>query len=194
MPGYFSQLVAFLQETTFYVVEEGRVSNGWHSPLQRKLAPELNGVHTGWISLPSTDGDEAGVTGGLRGVAAGSETHHDGPHAFWSNVADGHHDTLSESTQPLEEREKAKILGSARVASLMNAESEGFPDPHGSTLGIRGSEGALPRERLLTSKGVAESGASCPLIYTVDAKLAKKYGLLLFQVCRQQSPRVPCAK
>ncbi|CAN0175279.1 unnamed protein product, partial [Scytosiphon promiscuus] len=32
------QLVAFLQETTFYVVEEGQLSEGWQSPLQRRRA------------------------------------------------------------------------------------------------------------------------------------------------------------
>lgn len=39
--------MAFLQETTFYVVEEGRLSDGWRSPLQRKLAADADDLVLG---------------------------------------------------------------------------------------------------------------------------------------------------
>ena len=34
--------MAFLQETTFYVVEEGQLSDGWRSPLHRRLVHDAD--------------------------------------------------------------------------------------------------------------------------------------------------------
>lgn len=121
------KLVAFLQETAFYVVEEGQLSDGWRSPLQRRLAADADGV--------------------VSSLAASS------------NVTRG------------------TKRNSASVGYASGAQEAG-----GSDSLARGPEDAGRRERGLKSQSVPEARESCPLIYTVDAKTAKKHGLILFQV------------
>lgn len=126
-----SKLVAFLQETTFYVVEEGRLSEGWRSPLQRRLEADAGELVLG--PSVSDNGNDNGARETRRNLAS---------------VAHG---------RDVQEAE----------------ESDRF---------VRGPEDAWRRQRGLKSQDVPESHDSCPLIYTVDAKTAKKHGLVLFQV------------
>lgn len=119
--------MAFLQETAFYVVEEGRLSDGWRSPLQRKLAADADGL------------------------VSGSDVGGNGTRGTKRNLASVGYDRDAPETDELE-----------RFA--------------------RGPEDRWRRDRGLKSENAPEGQESCPLIYTVDAKTAKKHGLILFQV------------
>lgn len=122
--------MAFLQDTTFYVVEEGRLSDSWRSPLQRRLA---------------VDADE---------LVLGSAVSGNGTRETRRNLSS------VEYGRGVKEAEEAD-------------EADDF---------ARGPEDAWRRERSLKSHDITEAHESCPLIYTVDAKTAKKHGLILFQV------------
>lgn len=122
--------MAFLQETTFYVVEEGRLSDDWRSPLQRRLEADAADDDLVLGSAVSSN-DTRGTKRNLASEGYGTD----------AQEADG-----------------------------------------SDSLARGGPEDAWPRERRLKSQKVPEGHESCPLIYTVDAKTAKKHGLVLFQV------------
>lgn len=108
-------------------MEEGRLSDGWRSPLQRKLAADADGL------------------------VSGSDVGGNGTRGTKRNLASVGYDRDAPETDELE-----------RFA--------------------RGPEDRWRRDRGLKSENAPEGQESCPLIYTVDAKTAKKHGLILFQV------------
>lgn len=118
--------MAFLQDTTFYVVEEGRLSKGWQSPLQRRLASVADKP----ISAAAGVYERREVWGNIAAAGGGGNTEEmDG----WDSGA-------------LEQQDERR------------------------------------RQRGLKSWEVIEKHESCPLVYTADAKTAKKHGLVLFEV------------
>ncbi len=120
-----AQLVAFLQDTTFYVVEEGRLSEEWQSPLQRRLASNAD-----------------------KPIGAAADIY--------------------------ERREVWRNIGSAEGGG--NTEMDGW-----ESVALE-YEDERRRQRGLKSRENTENHESCPLIYTADAKTAKKHGLVLFEV------------
>lgn len=111
------------------MVEEGRLSDGWRSPLQRRLAADTDDLVLG---SAVTANDTQGTEKDLASVRHGRDV----------READG-------------------------------SDGDSF---------ARGPEDAWRRERGLKSQDATEGHESCPLIYTVDATIAKKHGLILFQV------------
>ncbi|CAM9816881.1 unnamed protein product [Ectocarpus sp. 12 AP-2014] len=148
------QLVAFLQETTFYVVEEGRLSESWQSPLQRRLTPHADGEP---------------VVGG------------EAKHGEEDSDRQGH----SSNSSPVGvDRDLGRIRGGFASAGYGDSEempSGGFSGGSQASRQHREPADEWLRQRRLRSQASAEGHESCPLIYTVDAKTAKKHGLLLFQ-------------
>lgn len=155
------QLVAFLQETTFYVVEEGRLSESWQSPLQRRLTPYV---------------DDEPVVGG-EGRTDMTERHGD---------EDSNRRRHSSNSSPVGvDRDLGRIRGGFASAGYGDSEempSDGFSGGSQASRQHREPADEWLRQRRLRPQASSEGHESCPLIYTVDAKTAKKHGLLLFQV------------
>ncbi|CAM9606633.1 unnamed protein product, partial [Hapterophycus canaliculatus] len=145
------QLVAFLQETTFYVVEEGQLSEGWQSPLQRRLA-DVDGLGEGGMDS----------SGRLRGATLGAKDRR------WRGPASGDDDT----------RGNWIVRAAAGYEDSKTSLPDGFAL---GLSGAREPEHEWRRQRGLISPDMSGRHESCPLIYTVDAATAKKHGLLLFQ-------------
>lgn len=125
-------------------MEEGRLSEGWQSPLQRRLASDLD------YPLGGRGMDWAGR---LRGSTSDRQIH--GPAVV------GH-----KCRETRRNHGSAGFGGEAKEAGSFAREPEDL----------------LRRQRDLKAHDVSEGSKSCPLIYTVDAQIAKKHGLLLFQV------------
>lgn len=167
------QLVAFLQETTFYVVEEGKLSDGWQSPLQRRL-------HDGQPVDRAHEGLELDSVGELRKGAPDTDVDYTPDRS--SAAADDGRGASPGVTQPLEERGMEGRFSLANFAERADGESDEFVGGLRPTGRSGNPEDGWGRERAIRSQGITESHDSCPLVYTVDAKVAKKHGLLLFQV------------
>ncbi|CAM9468076.1 unnamed protein product [Laminaria digitata] len=177
------QLVAFLQETTFYVEEEGRLSEAWQSPLQRRLASDFDeavhaSAHAGRSPNGSASRSRTDGAGRLRGATPGEQTHRGdarGPFV----ASDGGRETLSGTTRLLQDQAHEGSVGSAKSTDKAEVESDG---PH-SYFESGDGENNWAHDRGLRSQGVREKGRdnSCPLIYAVDAVTAKEHGLHLFQ-------------
>eukprot|EP00904_Undaria_pinnatifida_P006621 jgi/Undpi1/3089/HiC_scaffold_15.g06463.m1 len=171
------QLVAFLQETTFYVEEEGRISEAWQSPIQRRLASDFDeSVHA-----PASKTKKLDRAGRLRGAIPGEQTH-DGDARGPSGASDDGQETLHGDMRLLGGQASRRGLESAKYAEKTEVESDRPVRGLQLPTYFEGGDGDWAHDRGLRSQG-AEKGRdkSCPLIYAVDAVTAKKYGLHLFQ-------------
>lgn len=138
-------------------------------------------VFAGRSSLPDSGGTSF-ATSGLRGGAAGSRSKQSAASRSSDTTAQLEEASVDD-VQRLEGRKSRKSFVTAedvdralvesdepaqeQWAAARNREREAEQWEHGHVLGLEGS---------------SERHASCPLIYTVDAKTARKHGLVLFQV------------
>lgn len=164
--------------------EEGRLSEGWQSPLQRRLASDFDkpvhgSVHAGRSPIGSATNNRIDEAGRLRGAADGDQTHRGDARGPSSAAGDGY-ETLSGNTRLLEDQANGISVGSVKFADKAEVESDG--PVHGlHTYFHRSGDGQndLAHDRDLRSQA---RDHSCPLIYAVDAVTAKEHGLHLFQV------------
>lgn len=146
------------------MVEEGRLSQAWQSPTQRNLAPnDSQEVINRRLAAPSAE------EGGLRGAAHGTRKRHG--HAREPPL-DNFHIIGERAAVGTRDRPEAQNRSNFYSEVSAHAPIEG---------GKEGVGRALESERRLRSQGSAND-ETCPLIYTVDARTAKKHGLFLFQV------------
>ena len=160
--------------------EEGRISEAWQSPIQRRLASDFDeSVHA-----PASKTKKLDRAGRLRGAIPGEQTH-DGDARGPSGASDDGQETLHGDMRLLGGQASRRGLESAKYAEKTEVESDRPVRGLQLPTYFEGGDGDWAHDRGLRSQG-AEKGRdkSCPLIYAVDAVTAKKYGLHLFQVRR----------
>lgn len=163
--------------------EEGRLSEAWQSPLQRRLASDFDEpvhglVHAGRSPIGSATKNRIDGAGRLRGAAAGEQTHR-GDARGPSGAAGDSHETLSAHTRLLEDQANVRSVETAKFADKAQVESDGPVHGLHTYFQSGGGENDLAHDRDLRSQA---RDHSCPLIYAVDAVTAKEHGLHLFQV------------
>ena len=168
--------------------EEGRLSEAWQSPLQRRLASDFDkpvhaSVHAGRSPNESATKSRIGGAGRLRGAALGEQTHR-GDARGPPGASDDGRETLPGSTRLLEDQANRIGVWSAKYAD--KAEESDW-QVHGLHTYFQSGDGENDgaHDRGLRLQGARENPRdqhSCPLIYAVDAVTAKKHGLHLFQV------------
>lgn len=170
--------------------EEGRLSEAWQSPLQRRLASDFDEpvhgpVHAGRSPNGSATKSRVIEAGRLRGAVPGEQTHR-GDARGPSGASDSGYATLPANTRLLEEQANGRSVGSAKHADKAELESDGPVHGLHTYFQSGDSESDWAHDRVLRSQGGREKARdnSCPLIYAVDAVTAKEHGLHLFQVRR----------
>lgn len=166
--------------------EEGRISETWQSPIQRRLASDFDGpvdasVHAG--RSPSASKAKIDGAGRLRGAAPGEQTHR-GDARGPSGASDDGYETLHGDTRLPGDQANGRSVESAKYADKTEeVESDGPVRRLPIDFESGDGENDWAHDRGLRSQD-AEKGRdkSCPLIYAVDAVTAKEHGLHLFQV------------
>lgn len=155
------------------MVEEGRLSQGWQSPLQRRLAQDKR-LQTDLGRKTHPRVGEAGtfVVGRLRGASRSNQEVHA---VFHPIDGFGFMDSVLQR--------KAESLGSVNGADGARVLSNGWGRKVAATMaGNRRAAKEWTHADGLRLPGDVEGGDVCPLVYSVDANTAKKHGLHLFQV------------
>lgn len=169
------QLVKFLQETRFYVVEEGHNLGGFQSPTQRKLA--------------STDTDppknirrSAATSEGQQGAFEDEEPVEVEPSERWQNSAE-HHLFAQALSIPKEDVQRWGHRRLERGFAPTHGEIGFQVEYHDRRAGTAGRKRrASSHEGNVDPSSDTQDQSACPLIYTADAHTAKEHGLQLFQV------------
>lgn len=126
-------------------------------------------VFAGRSSRPGS-GSTSFAASGLRGGAAGRQSKQGAASPF-------------DNVQGLEKGRRRRSFGTAEDMDRTRAESDEKVGEQWIATRSREREAEQwEHGRGLGLKGASESHASCPLVYTADAKTARKHGLVLFQV------------
>lgn len=169
-----AQLVDFLQETNFYVVEEGRLSKRWQSPPPRRLT-------SGDVIRPTKAEHPSASNLGERKASTGGTPREDQPNSL--TAVDG------ASRVAVETLRRIEYIGKGRSLAQLNGTNETRIESYERTRQqrqmVHDHKHGIQKSTQGHKTGALDYSQRrnvCPLIYSVDAHTAKEHGLHLFQV------------